>query len=176
MWGESPVGTWTLEVHNDGRSIVELKEWSLSFLGTTDEPQIAEPEPNSEVPSPSAPSPSPVPSGPTSAVDGADGPTLAVPGSNLGDVSQQTVSQSQVIAHCKEQMSQEWCSICETGFIQHNGRCVESCPAQGYYLGESNRASACIACYYSCQTCIGPNDYQVMLKWINLCFDSKTLI
>jgi subtilisin-like proprotein convertase family protein len=34
MWEESPIGTWTLEVLNDGRSIVELKEWSIAFLVT----------------------------------------------------------------------------------------------------------------------------------------------
>ena len=34
MWEESPIGTWTLEVINDGRSLVELKQWSLVFLGT----------------------------------------------------------------------------------------------------------------------------------------------
>ena len=39
MWEESPVGTWTLEVTNDGRSIVELKEWSIAFLGTETAPQ-----------------------------------------------------------------------------------------------------------------------------------------
>ena len=39
MWEESPIGTWTLEVTNDGRSIVELKEWSIAFLGTETAPQ-----------------------------------------------------------------------------------------------------------------------------------------
>ncbi|TRY74010.1 hypothetical protein TCAL_03361 [Tigriopus californicus] len=157
-----------LTVHNDGRSIVELKEWSLSFLGTSEEPQIVKAEPSPESPSPS--DKPPVPSGPIAPVDGAEVPNLSVPGSNLDDVSKQMTTQSQVIAHCKEQMSQEWCSVCETGFIQHNGRCVDSCPAQGYFLGESNRASACIACYYSCQTCNGPNDYQC-----SSCFGDATL-
>ena len=39
MWEESPIGLWTLEVLNDGRSIVELKEWSIAFLGTETPPQ-----------------------------------------------------------------------------------------------------------------------------------------
>ena len=39
MWEESPIGTWTLEVQNDGRSVVELKSWSLAFLGTETHPQ-----------------------------------------------------------------------------------------------------------------------------------------
>ncbi len=38
MWGESPVGKWTLEIQNDGRSIAELKHWGLVFLGTSEQP------------------------------------------------------------------------------------------------------------------------------------------
>ena len=38
MWGESPVGKWTLEIQNDGRSIAELKHWDLVFLGTSEKP------------------------------------------------------------------------------------------------------------------------------------------
>ena len=39
MWEESPIGDWTLEVINDGRTMVELKHWSISFFGTKDHPQ-----------------------------------------------------------------------------------------------------------------------------------------
>jgi hypothetical protein len=39
MWEESPVGVWTLEVFNDGRAIVELKDWKLVFWGTETPPQ-----------------------------------------------------------------------------------------------------------------------------------------
>ena len=39
MWEESPVGDWTLEVVNDGRQRVDLKDWSISFYGTKDDPQ-----------------------------------------------------------------------------------------------------------------------------------------
>merc|ERR1712150_128397 len=41
MWEESPIGTWTLEIINDGKSLVELKHWSLVFLGTETHPQPA---------------------------------------------------------------------------------------------------------------------------------------
>lgn len=34
MWEESPIGTWILEVVNDGRSVVELKNWRLVLWGT----------------------------------------------------------------------------------------------------------------------------------------------
>ena len=39
MWEESPIGTWTLEIVNDGQSLVELRDWRLVFLGTETHPQ-----------------------------------------------------------------------------------------------------------------------------------------
>ena len=39
MWEESPIGTWTLEVINEGRRPIELKDWKLVFLGTETHPQ-----------------------------------------------------------------------------------------------------------------------------------------
>lgn len=52
MWEESPIGVWTLEVFNDGRSIVELKDWKLVFWGTETPPQ-----PGAEVKPPLPPPP-----------------------------------------------------------------------------------------------------------------------
>jgi len=39
-WGENPAGTWELEVQNDGRDEVILKDWSLTFHGTDTDPSI----------------------------------------------------------------------------------------------------------------------------------------
>jgi hypothetical protein len=39
MWEESPIGVWTLEILNDGRSVVELKDWRLVLWGTEFAPQ-----------------------------------------------------------------------------------------------------------------------------------------
>ena len=63
--------------------------------------------------------------------------------------------------HCLDSVLSSQCSVCESGFIILNGRCVDSCPAEGYYTGQQNRQESCIQCYYSCKTCNGPNDYQV---------------
>lgn len=60
MWEESPVGVWTLEVFNDGRAIVELKDWKLVFWGTETPPQ-----PGAEVkPPPSVNTQNPLPAVP----------------------------------------------------------------------------------------------------------------
>ena len=40
MWEESPVGTWYLQVINNGPSDVWLKKWSLTLIGTNTHPQL----------------------------------------------------------------------------------------------------------------------------------------
>jgi len=37
-WGESPAGSWELEVHNEGGSDATLREWILKFHGTEEDP------------------------------------------------------------------------------------------------------------------------------------------
>lgn len=48
-WGESPIGTWKLEIHNDATSkwIVNAKlfKWSLEFYGTSFDPNSPTPKP-----------------------------------------------------------------------------------------------------------------------------------
>lgn len=163
MWGESPTGEWTLEVHNDGRSVVELKEWTLSFLGTPIPPQPDDPPPPGSAPSaPAAPSQAPKVKDKSSKKE-LDSPI--VPGVELPEQPSLPVGTAagakKALAFCAEQSSPDWCDACVVGFKQHNGRCVEECPSTGYYLGQEKRAEACIPCYYSCETCSGPNDYQV---------------
>ena len=43
-----------------------------------------------------------------------------------------------------------------------NGRCVAECPQESFYRGKSGRHEACIPCYYTCKTCSGSNDYEVI--------------
>ena len=165
MWGESPTGEWTLEVHNDGRSVVELKEWTLSFLGTPTPPQPDDVPPPGSAPAapaaPAAPSPAPKAKDKSSKKE-LDSPI--VPGVQIPEQPSLPVGSAdaqKALAFCAEQSSPDWCDACVVGFKQHNGRCVEECPQTGFYLGQEKRAEACVPCYYSCETCTGPNDYQV---------------
>lgn len=177
MWEESPIGLWTLEVLNDGRSIVELKEWSIAFLGTETPPQPiiqekidvpvkvtpAPPPPPPAAPKEVLPQPTPPPPGPP-AID-LNNVQPSPPEQATGDVSGGSLPQgpdkSNPMENCLEQSGVDWCNICDKPYVQLNGRCVESCPNEGYYKGQSNRHDVCVPCYYSCKTCSGSNDYEV---------------
>ena len=65
------------------------------------------------------------------------------------------------LENCMDATNPNWCSVCENGYVLFNGRCVDICPSDGYYVGKDNHQDSCIQCYYSCKTCDGPNDYQV---------------
>ena len=179
MWEESPIGTWTLEVLNDGRSIVELKEWSIAFLGTATPPQ---PNFDEKVEAPpvkvtTAPPPPPVPPkevSPAPVAPPAVPPVVdlnnaqpKMPEQNAGDVSGGILSppltqdKTNPMENCLEQSGVDWCDVCDKPYVQLNGRCVESCPNEGYYKGQANRHDVCVPCYYSCKTCSGSNDYEV---------------
>lgn len=161
MWEESPVGTWTLEVLNDGKAIVELKEWSISVFGTEEHPQ-----PNlsdNEVKNlNNIPPPPPASPAPTSK------PTIAEPIQHVGPAATnqpnnaQSSSKALKLDNCLEPDSAGWCSVCESGFMSLSGRCVEQCPAEGYFVGQENHKQACLQCYYTCKTCNGPSDYQCL--------------
>ena len=45
MWEESPLGIWTIEVINEGQSVINLTDWSLSLLGTEVHPTQGATEP-----------------------------------------------------------------------------------------------------------------------------------
>ena len=178
MWEESPIGDWTLEVINDGRQRVDLKDWSISFYGTKDHPQ---PESltenlNSAVPkvnvNPDNTAPintkmseedlNQVPNEPVQ--NSADVSKPHHGAKNLDLEQKSPINQELHLEHCSEASDVNWCTKCESGYLFLNGRCVEGCPNEGYYVGQENDQNACIQCYYTCKTCTGPNDYEVRKK------------
>lgn len=56
-WGESPLGTWKLKIHNNGRLMADISVWNLTLYGTNTPPAYDEkyrgesafPETNAEV-------------------------------------------------------------------------------------------------------------------------------
>jgi len=181
MWEESPIGDWTIEVVNDGRTSVELKNWSVAFYGTKNHPQkdlksglpesidssqkalpaSAEPIELNQVPK--------VPEQQTADVTklhqgkqlkGLDSEEIIVPG--LSDPSASGIPAALNLPHCSDSEIHPdlGCSTCESGFLLLGGHCVESCPAEGFYVGQENHQDSCIQCYYTCKSCDGPNDYQ----------------
>ena len=185
MWEESPMGTWTLEVVNDGASVVRLVEWSLSLIGTETHPQ-----PDLQPPPPSAPvkvteattskaepttsktaSTAAAAATPVSTSKAAgSSPAAAAPNQPTADVGRLHQAAAAAAAlmlpldHCLKASEEEGgaCEKCEVDYVLHdNGRCVEACPADGYFQGVANYQNTCIKCYYSCKSCSGPNDYDV---------------
>ena len=158
MWEESPIGDWTLEVLNDGRAVVELKQWSLAFFGTKDHPQ-----PNIR----SAPRPAPKESEQEQELNQVpDVPIQKTADvTNMHNINAKPLEDNNEgsfnLEHCLDATDPNWCSVCESGFLLLNGRCLDTCPAEGYYQGTENHQESCLQCYYSCKTCNGPNDYQV---------------
>ena len=170
MWEESPIGTWTLEVINDGKSLVELKHWSLVFLGTETHPQPAlQNSPRSNTLQ--------MPLKPASKQN-----TNSLPETNINqvkpdsapkkdpsqpavDVTNMNVAKAAskiTLENCIEQpVDSLECKKCHQNFMLLNGKCVHKCPG-GYYTGEVgyDHHKTCLKCYYSCKTCTGPNDYQ----------------
>jgi len=150
-WGEQPIGEWELEVVNDGRYPVTLSKWSMTFHGTSTEPQ-AQPKPvieeNSKPPA-------------EEHVQESNPPATEPP------VYQPQVKPTPLpdtapapLEHCQVQASQSQCVGCQDEYYLLDGRCTGSCPEEAYFSGVLNRTAACIPCYYACKTCAGPNDYQ----------------
>ncbi|XP_043235224.1 furin-like protease 1 [Amphibalanus amphitrite] len=130
-WDESPLGTWSLEVHNDGRYTATVSDWTLVMFGT-------------EVEAGTAPPAQPPQPPPTSSTErSAAAPTTALPPRLPGCLRANT--------------SASLCLECEHGRLLSEGSCVTDCPPGRY--ADRDRA-ACQPCHYTCAECDGPNDYQ----------------
>jgi hypothetical protein len=187
MWEESPIGDWTLEVVNDGRTSVELKNWSVAFYGTKNHPQkdlksgLPESIESSQKGLPASVEPielnqvPKVPEQQTADVTklhqgkqlkGLDSEEIIIPG--LSDPSASGIPAALNLPHCSDSEIHPdlGCSKCESGFLLQGGHCVESCPAEGFYVGQENHQDSCIQCYYTCKSCDGPNDYQVSFLFL----------
>jgi len=164
-WGERPAGEWQLEVQNDGsRYQVELHEWAITFYGTKDDPvkNLAVPPPS---PSPApTPSPTPVPASQPAYQPPVYQPPpqpKPLPAKPIEEPLQQQPAYTSVskLENCVSETG-GWCLVCAVPHILHLGRCVQQCPHQGFFQGSANSSATCLPCYYSCQSCTGPNDYQ----------------
>jgi len=183
MWEESPIGTWYLQVINDGLSYVRLEDWSLSLLGTDSHPQAA-----AAAAAAAAPAAVPkqavaavkpavnnnpaqiTPSLPTAPV-GQPANNLPPPPAAVNPANQNLNTAAAALQNCAESDGGPYCSKCLDGFVLLGGKCVDSCPPEGYYQGVVRKSQpSCIKCYYSCKTCNGPNDYQCLT-----CYGDATL-
>ena len=171
MWEESPIGTWTLEVNNDGNGVVELKDWRLVFLGTESHPQRLQQGADLGLPtSPGAPAKQNMPStaaGPSPSAnmnqvvpkETSLPPRPIVPSQPAADVTKQTtvaepLDQKLALKNCVQEASNPTlCEKCSEDFVLMDGKCLHECPKEGYYLGMANHQKSCLPCYYSCKNC-----------------------
>ena len=140
MWEESPIGTWTLEVINDGKSLVELKHWSLVFLGTETHPQPAlqnSPRSNTlQMPLKPA-SKQKMNSLPETNINQVkpDSALKKDPSQPAADVTNMNVAKAAskiTLENCIEQpVDSLECKKCHQNFMLLNGKCVHKCPG-GY--------------------------------------------
>ena len=186
MWEESPIGTWTLEIINNGRSLVELKAWHLVFLGTNEHPQPSLQNGNAQrvmqKPTPPVSNPQTMPTSNINQVDPSEALKSQVPSQPTQDVTHQ-MNTGRMDAHvqpepkitlenCLQQsLDNLACTKCHPNFLLLNGKCIHDCP-KGYYKGEIgyDHHKTCLKCYYSCKTCTGPNDNQCLS-----CYEDATL-
>lgn len=160
-WGEQPAGTWQLEIQNDGRYQVELHSWSMTFHGTETDPALTIRAPATPPPRPAAkpaaqPAPTPAPAVPSPAAP-QEQPTAAPA---VPQEPSPVPLHAARAPNCAQVGADSYCTSCSPPHLLLAGRCVPSCPVEGYYEGRSNSTPACLACYYTCRTCTGPNDYQ----------------
>lgn len=169
-WGENPIGTWELEVQNDGRYQVDLRAWAMSFLGTATNPQPAEATPAPTKPTPKPTSPPVVIVKNPKPVNPSMKPKPAVPSEASG---LEHFSPAPKLENCEIQSSAEWCVACASGYHLMAGRCINKCPEEAFFQGISNHTSSCLPCYYSCKTCSGPNDYECSSCFADADLDSE---
>jgi len=140
-WGENPAGTWQLEVQNEGRYEATLRAWSITFHGTKENPDTvalqstAVAEPTHPPPTASRPAAPPAqPSTPAPPSPPSPAPTVkeaAVP--QPAPQAAPTQQPSLGPENCAKESGAGECEQCKTGYRQLGGRCLEHCPATGFF-------------------------------------------
>lgn len=177
-WGESPIGTWQLEIHNDARLLGKVHEWELLLYGTSTPPAydlqhngggaggtIGDIYNNEEIAHNSIDE-SPWKSSEESRKD-----------------TDEVVSKENRNSGCGK-TSGNLCLECMENMVLHNGICRHSCP-EGHYpssydtsynnqsssnLDVINNAIVCLQCHYTCRKCTGSLDNQCIQ-----CYNDATL-
>ncbi|XP_022901691.1 furin-like protease 1 isoform X2 [Onthophagus taurus] len=166
-WGESPIGIWQLEIHNDGRFLVEFRSWDLILYGTAT-PPVAD-STTTSFNKPTVPQ-----EVPNNSVDD-DTPPLKT-WSGDAEIRKDTseveedLPQVNAISGC-EKSNGRLCIECEDGLFVFEGKCVDKCPERYYpstletkikdtaeEIGSTKKV--CLSCHYTCRICSGSNDYQ----------------
>uniref|UniRef100_A0A1B6C415 furin n=1 Tax=Clastoptera arizonana TaxID=38151 RepID=A0A1B6C415_9HEMI len=147
-WGESPFGTWELEVHNEGRYLGQLGDWQIIFYGTESAPQTSSLNPKASFPleTTSVNSAKKKPPSSTEFNEFSEQHNLS------SDIREDLFDNS---THCLKPTKS--CLECAEGlFLTKEKQCRREC-TDGTF---PQPPGMCFHCHYSCKTCSGPNDYE----------------
>ncbi|CAH1158384.1 unnamed protein product [Phyllotreta striolata] len=158
-WGESPYGTWQLDIHNDGRLLGEVKSWQLTLYGTSTPPAYD--------------------------LQGKAVSTNTIPDTISDDILLNSIYDSSSnwesgaenrkdILEVEEKETSgcsryngNLCLECLPNYQLHKGICIPSCPDKFYNnlldLGDASVESlsgnqTCSPCHYTCKNCKGSLD------------------
>ncbi|XP_066152911.1 furin-like protease 1 isoform X1 [Euwallacea fornicatus] len=161
-WGESPLGTWKLEIHNDGRLMAHIKLWDLTLYGTATPPAYDSKQTEggisiSEVYKDVL----------DNSID--NSPNWKGGAENRKDTLEVEETEKSTSSSCRSGNG-NFCLECNPDYFMHNWKCIRSCPP-GFYdsRNDLNRNSEdsnlpsnakCLPCHYSCMKCRGSMDYQ----------------
>ena len=135
-WGENPAGTWQLEIQNEGRYEATLTAWSITFHGTSEDPDkvaLPQSQPQPTPPPSSPPVAAPVKPTPQPANQFAQSQPYQAAPSQPKQPQPQPASVQLTIEHCVYQSNPDYCQACQVGYKTLAGRCVKQCPQEGFY-------------------------------------------
>ncbi|KAF2882899.1 hypothetical protein ILUMI_23285 [Ignelater luminosus] len=170
-WGETPFGTWQLEIHNDGRLLAEIQTWDLILYGTATPPATQDDNKVNTIP---------YKTGITTDEFQHNSVDIESPTEYWkveGEIRKDTLTVEEELPftnsaqNCAKTKG-HFCIECPSNYILHQGKCLLECPEHLYpsYLdaqksehGNKNLQalqSVCLHCHYTCKNCSGSSDYQ----------------
>ncbi|XP_017773695.1 PREDICTED: furin-like protease 1 isoform X4 [Nicrophorus vespilloides] len=172
-WGESPFGTWQLEIRNDGLLAAAISAWDLVLYGTASPPAAD----SKGVQTLAAKQPPPVKGGNKNDDDFEHNSidTDVPPGWKSNAKIHKETSQVEDLAPeintlngCQKSRGY-LCIVCMENLFLFDGMCAPQCPENFFpvvYVGGNEKAedsspalNYCNPCHYSCKSCNGSNDY-----------------
>ncbi|CAH1965223.1 unnamed protein product [Acanthoscelides obtectus] len=157
-WGESPFGTWQLEIHNDGRLLAQVKTWQLTLYGTTTPPAYDLHKKVGGFPSSYNDDIF------HNSIDDSSSNWRMV--ENRKDIMEVEGKQNSVSSCVKAEGN--LCLECDPNEMLYKNTCIQRCKEKFYNslldipgdITGPERNQTCLACHYTCRNCMGSLDSQ----------------
>nr|CAH7745731.1 unnamed protein product [Callosobruchus chinensis] len=157
-WGESPFGTWQLEIHNDGRLLAQVKTWQLTLYGTTTPPAYDLHQKVGGFPSSYSDD-----IFHNSIDDSSSNWRMA---ENRKDIQEVEGKKNNVSSCVKAEGN--LCLECDPNEMLYKNTCIQRCREKFYNslldfpgeIADLEKNQTCLACHYTCRNCMGSLDSQ----------------